>query len=90
METVTISRKEYEELKKKAYLTELEKNKKPASHLVKRLRKRALEFEENARKGKVYTREELSKENKIMPELKRALRDVEEGRFAEIKFNKKH
>lgn len=52
-EMVTISKKEYEELKKKAEMVD------PEFAKILRLRKRALEFDKDLANGKVYTREEV-------------------------------
>lgn len=51
MDTITIPKEKYEEMKEE--LEELREQK------IERLRKRAEEFEENVKRGEVYTREDL-------------------------------
>ena len=59
METITILKKEYLNLKRKALALDKIEDEKPDPQLIKRLRKRAAQFEENVRRGKVYTREQI-------------------------------
>ena len=59
METITIPKSTYNDLKRKAMALQKIEEERPDPKLIKRLRKRVAEFQENVKKGKVYTREQV-------------------------------